>query len=444
MSNILVKFPTRSRPDKFFETLGMYMDRESGLHQVNYLVSCDLNDPSMNNDEVKDRLSAMDRVKFRFGNNDSKIAACNADMDIAPPGWQMLILASDDMIPQVDGWDNRISEEMQGRDAVWFFDGYIRTICTLSIMSRAIYERQGYIYHPDYKSLWCDNEWTDVAQPTFVEQVIIQHQHPINHKTPVDALLKYNESLGKQDGKTYKARKNLGFPGSSGGTDASQMLMSICICSLEPRSYMLSDLTASLYRQIDEANLRGKVEVLIEVDNGQIPIGTKRNLLVNRARGKYVCFVDDDDCVSDRYVELLAAACREGLDCVGITGRIREGNGWKRWVHSTQFKGCKDDGDEYTRPPNHLNPVKRSILVDFPFKNVNFGEDRDVALRMAKACSLQSETTVEDCVYDYYPHGCAHDARIFTPRAPQNAKVPKHMHAKVPKNMQKRMDAAAK
>ncbi|MFK5283673.1 hypothetical protein ACI3PL_29270, partial [Lacticaseibacillus paracasei] len=44
-------------------------------------------------------------------------------------------------------------------------DGKIKhELCTYSIMGRAYFERFGYIYHPDYTSLWCDNEFTEVAQ----------------------------------------------------------------------------------------------------------------------------------------------------------------------------------------------------------------------------------------------------------------------------------------
>ena len=46
---------------------------------------------------------------------------------------------------------------------LWFFDGWRKDLNTLCIIGRKYYERFGYIYHPDYKSFWCDAEFTEVA-----------------------------------------------------------------------------------------------------------------------------------------------------------------------------------------------------------------------------------------------------------------------------------------
>ena len=47
------------------------------------------------------------------------------------------------------------------------------------------------------------------------------------------------------------------------------------------------------------------VEVLGLVDNKKRSIGHKRDALVQMSKGEYVCFCDDDDDVSDNYVESL-------------------------------------------------------------------------------------------------------------------------------------------
>ena len=58
------------------------------------------------------------------------------------------------------------------------------------------------------------------------------------------------------------------------------------------------------------------VEVLIESDNGTLASGIKRQRLVNRAKGKYYCFVDDDDWVADDYLEQILKGCRSHADVV--------------------------------------------------------------------------------------------------------------------------------
>ena len=72
---------------------------------------------------------------------------------------------------------------------------------------------------------------------------------------------------------------------------------------------LLAALIRNLDEQIEKANARELVEVIPEVDKGETPTGTKRNNLIDRAAGKYIVFVDDDDTVSDYYVsEILRCA----------------------------------------------------------------------------------------------------------------------------------------
>jgi len=76
-----------------------------------------------------------------------------------------VICASDDMVPKAWGWDNEIAIAMNQHfpdldGCVHFNDGNTDgELITFSILGKRLYERFGYIYHPDYKSLYCDNEF---------------------------------------------------------------------------------------------------------------------------------------------------------------------------------------------------------------------------------------------------------------------------------------------
>jgi hypothetical protein len=104
---------------------------------------------------------------------------------------------------------------------------------TLCILGKKYYDRFGYIYHPSYKSFWCDNEFTDVAnelgKQTFIDKVIIRHVHPDwiqrdaatakmyenIHKTGgngVDETFIKNLPFEQADARTYRQRKEAGFP----------------------------------------------------------------------------------------------------------------------------------------------------------------------------------------------------------------------------------------
>ena len=53
MSKLLVKFPSRNRPEKFRDILDNYTSRTSGKHEVRFVVTMDSDDVTMNNDEIK-------------------------------------------------------------------------------------------------------------------------------------------------------------------------------------------------------------------------------------------------------------------------------------------------------------------------------------------------------------------------------------------------------
>ena len=44
MSKLVIKFPTRNRPDKFFFTLQKYFKLLSGKHEVQFIITMDSDD----------------------------------------------------------------------------------------------------------------------------------------------------------------------------------------------------------------------------------------------------------------------------------------------------------------------------------------------------------------------------------------------------------------
>ena len=216
--NLIIKFPTRGRADKFLNVLTTYIDFMDDK-STRIIVSCDNDDETMKQPYVVDKLSGMDNVNMVFGDSKTKIAACNADM--TGVNFDIVLLASDDMIPQVRGYDTIIKEAMEDyfpdTDGVlWFNDGYQgRAMNTLCILGKKYYDRFGYIYHPDYISLWCDNEFTVVAnmlgRQKYFEQVIIQHQHPAAGFGENDNLYNENDKYNNIDMTTFMRRQQNRF-----------------------------------------------------------------------------------------------------------------------------------------------------------------------------------------------------------------------------------------
>ena len=53
---ILIKFPTRGRRDKFFNVLDIYYQLATNLNDIEFQITIDTNDESMNNYNVLEKL----------------------------------------------------------------------------------------------------------------------------------------------------------------------------------------------------------------------------------------------------------------------------------------------------------------------------------------------------------------------------------------------------
>ena len=214
---LLIKFPTRNRKQKFLTVFQKYYDLLNDIENTHFLISIDEDDKTMNNDEVLDKLETYNNVDIFIGYSKTKIEAVNADIIDFDDDWDIVLLASDDMIPQIQGYDDIIRENMKeyypDTDGVlWFFDGNRKDLNTLCILGKKYYDRFGYIYHKSYKSFYCDDEFTRVAsrlkKQTFIDKIIIKHEHPDipDYRNRMDELYMNNHKYYQEDFKIFQMR----------------------------------------------------------------------------------------------------------------------------------------------------------------------------------------------------------------------------------------------
>ncbi|MHC1572521.1 MAG: glycosyltransferase family A protein [Methanosarcinales archaeon] len=181
------------------------------------------------------------------------------------------------------------------------------------------------------------------------------------------------------------------------------MLFSILIPTLHERAEMLKVLMTFLEKQI---NGSGDVEILTFPDSrGQSKTGSKRNMLLKRAQGRFSAFVDDDDWVSDNYVSSILRAIYQvhDLDCVGFWGNVFfSGNPGGRMIHSLACPCWRQKGDVFFRPPNHLNPIRTEKARSVPFRDITISEDHFWSNDMTRKSILKNEVFIgEDPMYIY-------------------------------------------
>lgn len=216
---ILIKFPTRGRRDKFFNVLDIYYQLASNNDNIEFQITIDTEDETMNNNIVLSKLNTYKNLKYSLGVSKNKIDAVNRNLTIG--GWDIILLASDDMIPKVKEYDdiiiNKMTELYPDTDGVlWFNDGNQGVkLNTLCILGKKYYERFNYIYHPDYTSLWADNEFMDVAnllnKQTYFNDVIIRHEHPDAGFSQRDFVHDDNMKFNYIDKDIYLKRKSNNF-----------------------------------------------------------------------------------------------------------------------------------------------------------------------------------------------------------------------------------------
>ena len=209
-------FATRNRPQKMAEAINTIIDLSTGK---NYTIGLTIDDDDSNtlNSQQLANILQSDQIKINHGLSSSKVHAINRGM----AGWSgdIVVNMSDDMRFNKQGFDADIIKafQVESDQFIHFPDGRVNKVLpTMSIMGRSYYERFNFIYHPDYYSLWCDNEAMDVAQQLgrykYIDLQIFSHEHPAWTGEPADALLIHTESFFEIDQETYQRRSKLGFP----------------------------------------------------------------------------------------------------------------------------------------------------------------------------------------------------------------------------------------
>ena len=121
-------------------------------------------------------------------------------------GWKILINTSDDMHFEIKGFDEIIRQDFKGNydKVLHYSDGNQHgNLMTMSIMGSDYYNRFNYIYHPDYKSLWCDVEATEVAHLLGKYEYMGDSKILFRHLHPAWGLAEYDEQYRKTESEEF-------------------------------------------------------------------------------------------------------------------------------------------------------------------------------------------------------------------------------------------------
>jgi hypothetical protein len=190
--------PSKGRPFQAMKTTLSWIEKASGTHQLEYIISLD------DNDTFIDQYLGMfedTNVNVIITPSRSCVGAVN-EAAKASTG-DILIVVSDDFECPFD-WDKIVVDHMDMSTpcALHVDDGITNfsRIMTIPIINRKLYEVLGYVYHPSFVSMWADNHLYEVVSikgKIIIVDRLFQHNHYMNNKRKKDATDHYHGSTEK-------------------------------------------------------------------------------------------------------------------------------------------------------------------------------------------------------------------------------------------------------
>lgn len=174
-------------------------------------------------------------------------------------------------------------------------------------------------------------------------------------------------------------------------------LLTILIPTLPVREKYLQRLLNILLPQVTDL----PVEISIDADTS-CQIGRKRNNMMATAHGEYVAWIDDDDRISENYINLVLAGIFTLPTHCSLVGEITfDGKKPKPFYHSTDYDTYWEDEKGYYRHPNHLNTIRRDLAIQVPFPDWQLSEDTNFAVGIKNKGLLTNEYKIPEMIYYY-------------------------------------------
>lgn len=211
---ISVIHPSRNRPEQAYNTFRNWTEKAEDLDSIEYILSFDSDQRDI---YANTFINFQHKIVGLNGPNKSAIQAINTAAYISYG--DLLIVISDDF-DCPEHWDTLLLQQLAGRKdyVAKTNDGLQPTLITMPVMDRTYYERYGYVYHPDYLHMFCDQELTAVAimKGKYIKlPLTFEHLHYSTGKTAKDALNIKNDHTWGQGEALFNERlkSNFGIEG---------------------------------------------------------------------------------------------------------------------------------------------------------------------------------------------------------------------------------------
>ena len=164
-------------------------------------------------------------------------------------------------------------------------------------------------------------------------------------------------------------------------TEKTSILYSLLIPSIPSR--VRSQLVPLLDRLCAQAEPYPEVEILVWTDNKRRSMGEKRDDLVQLAHGKYLSFSDDDDDVSDDFIQSVVEKIRERPDAdvivfdqsVTLNGEPFQVKFGVEYENEPTRRGPDGQWEDIHRKPFHCCVWRSELAKMERFPDIQYYED---------------------------------------------------------------------
>ncbi len=212
--------PSRGRPKKSFENTMQWIQR-AGC-DIEVIVCIDTTDDWKYYFDLYPPCPDKPEGSYiRLYMNDNKSVVEATNFAVRHATGNILIYLSDDF-ECFDNWGIAVQKEFGGVTTPQLIkvDDCLQEfnvpVLTIPIMNRALYERLGYFWHPDYKSMFVDEDlyWTSKKLDALklCPNLKFPHNHVSVGKAEDDETYRRSAANWEQGKAVFKKRRGLGFP----------------------------------------------------------------------------------------------------------------------------------------------------------------------------------------------------------------------------------------
>lgn len=211
--------PSRGRAEKSVNTLEQWV-MTAGPVTLEVILSLDIDDPSRIEYQSRYFKSILKHNTIIIENNNTCVVdAANKAAGICMG--DILVYTSDDFFPP-NNWAKSLINEfiVDNRPIMLHVDDCLQKftarVLTIPIMNRTLYEKLGYFFHPDYKSMWVDCDLYEtcdrIGAIKKAPYLKFPHEHHCIGKAANDETYRRSEANWNQGKRVFDRRKRQGFP----------------------------------------------------------------------------------------------------------------------------------------------------------------------------------------------------------------------------------------